>query len=81
MKVQKIKLNQFDYSWLVLDNNHLPIKPITDYHFHTFLYFYSLLFPYIIFQSIRKHLLSSEFSHSPNCLPIFGIIADSEYLL
>jgi integrase/recombinase XerD len=31
MKVQKIKLNQFDYSWLVLDNNHLPIQPITEF--------------------------------------------------
>lgn len=31
MKVQKIKLNAFDVSWLVLDNNHLPIKPITEF--------------------------------------------------
>ncbi|MCA0403574.1 MAG: site-specific integrase [Proteobacteria bacterium] len=31
MKVQKIKLNAYDYSWLVLDNNHLPVKPITDF--------------------------------------------------
>jgi len=31
MKVQKIKLNSYDYSWLVLDNNHLPIKPITEF--------------------------------------------------
>jgi integrase len=31
MKVQKIKLNQYDYSWLVLDNNHLPIKPMTEF--------------------------------------------------
>lgn len=28
MKVQKIKLN---HSWLVLDNNHLPIQPITEF--------------------------------------------------
>jgi len=28
MKVQKIKLSSYDYSWLVLDNNHLPVKPI-----------------------------------------------------
>lgn len=31
MKVQKIKLSPYDYSWLVLDNNHLPIKPITEF--------------------------------------------------
>ena len=31
MKVQKIKLNAFDVTWLVLDNNHLPIKPITEF--------------------------------------------------
>ncbi|HAT8621054.1 site-specific integrase [Legionella pneumophila serogroup 1] len=31
MKVQKIKLSPYDYSWIVLDNNHLPIKPITDF--------------------------------------------------
>jgi integrase len=31
MKVQKIKLNPYDYSWIVLDNNHLPIKPITEF--------------------------------------------------
>jgi len=31
MKVQKIKLNQLDYSWLVLDNNYLPIEPITKF--------------------------------------------------
>lgn len=31
MKVQKIKLNSYDYSWLVLDKNHLPIKPITEF--------------------------------------------------
>ena len=28
MKVQKIKLSSYEYSWLVLDNIHLPIKPI-----------------------------------------------------
>lgn len=28
MKVQKIKLSPYDYSWIVLDNNHLPIIPI-----------------------------------------------------
>lgn len=27
----KIKLNDHDYSWLVLDNNYLPVKPITDF--------------------------------------------------
>lgn len=31
MKVQKIKLSPCDYSWLVLDNNHLPVKPITEF--------------------------------------------------
>ncbi|HAU1249188.1 TPA: hypothetical protein F8R87_05155 [Legionella pneumophila] len=31
MKVQRIKLSAYDYSWLVLDNNHLPIKPITEF--------------------------------------------------
>ena len=31
MKVQKIKLSPYDYSWIVLDNNHLPIKPITEF--------------------------------------------------
>lgn len=31
MKVQKIKLSPYDYSWLVLDDNHLPIKPITEF--------------------------------------------------
>lgn len=31
MKVQKIKLNSCDYTWLVLDNNHLPVKPITEF--------------------------------------------------
>ncbi|MFT4058014.1 MAG: hypothetical protein QM652_00535 [Legionella sp.] len=31
MKVQRIKLGAYDYSWLVLDNNHLPIKPITEF--------------------------------------------------
>lgn len=28
MKVQKVKLSPYDYSWIVLDNNYLPIKPI-----------------------------------------------------
>lgn len=31
MKVQKIKLSPYDYTWLVLDNNHLPIQPITEF--------------------------------------------------
>lgn len=31
MKVQKIKLSPYDYTWLVLDNNYLPIKPITEF--------------------------------------------------
>ncbi|AUH74250.1 tyrosine-type recombinase/integrase [Legionella sainthelensi] len=31
MKVQKIKLNSYEYTWLVLDNYHLPIKPITEF--------------------------------------------------
>jgi site-specific recombinase XerD len=31
MKVQKIKLSPYDFSWIVLDNNHLPIKPITEF--------------------------------------------------
>ncbi|WP_296618851.1 hypothetical protein [Marivirga sp.] len=31
MKVQKIKLSPHDFSWLVLDDNHLPIKPITEF--------------------------------------------------
>jgi len=31
MKVQKIKLNSYDYTWLVLDNQYLPIKPITEF--------------------------------------------------
>lgn len=31
MKVQKIKLSPYEFSWLVLDDNHLPIKPITDF--------------------------------------------------
>ena len=31
MKVQKIKLSPYEYSWLVLDNKHLPIKPITEF--------------------------------------------------
>lgn len=28
MKVQKVKLSPYDYSWIVLDDNYLPIKPI-----------------------------------------------------
>lgn len=31
MKVQKIKLSPYAYSWLVLDDKHLPIKPITEF--------------------------------------------------
>ncbi|USQ12728.1 hypothetical protein J2N86_08395 [Legionella lytica] len=31
MKVQKKKLSPYDYSWIVLDNNHLPSKPITEF--------------------------------------------------
>lgn len=31
MKVQKIKLSPYDYSWLVLDDWHLPVKPITEF--------------------------------------------------
>jgi integrase/recombinase XerD len=31
MKVQKIKLSSYEFSWLVLDNNHLPIQPITEF--------------------------------------------------
>ncbi|EHL31087.1 tyrosine-type recombinase/integrase [Legionella drancourtii] len=31
MKVQKIKLSPYDYSWLVLDDNYLPVKPITEF--------------------------------------------------
>ena len=31
MKVQKVKLNVYDYTWLVLDDNYLPIKPITEF--------------------------------------------------
>lgn len=31
MKVQKIRLSPHQYSWLVLDNHHLPIEPITKF--------------------------------------------------
>ena len=31
MKVKKIWLSPYDVSWLVLDDNHLPIKPITEF--------------------------------------------------
>lgn len=31
MKVQRIKLSAHEYSWLVLDNTYLPIKPITEF--------------------------------------------------
>lgn len=31
MKVQKIKLSPYDVSWLVLDNNHLPITEFIRY--------------------------------------------------
>lgn len=31
MKVQKIRLSPYDVSWLVLDDNHLPIKPIMEF--------------------------------------------------
>ncbi len=31
MKVQKIKLSSYDVTWIVLDDNHLPIKPITEF--------------------------------------------------
>lgn len=31
MKVQKVKLSSYDVTWIVLDDNHLPIKPITEF--------------------------------------------------
>lgn len=31
MKVQKIKLSSYDVTWIVLDDNHLPIKAITEF--------------------------------------------------
>lgn len=31
MKVQKIKLSSCDVTWIVLDDNHLSIKPITKF--------------------------------------------------
>ena len=31
MKVQKIKLSSYDVTWIVLDDHHLPIKPITEF--------------------------------------------------
>ncbi len=31
MKVQKIKLSSYEVTWLVLDDNYLPIKPITEF--------------------------------------------------
>ncbi|WP_207385273.1 hypothetical protein, partial [Legionella feeleii] len=31
MKVQKIKLSSYHVTWIVLDDNHLPIKPITEF--------------------------------------------------
>ena len=31
MKVQKIKLAEHKYIWLVIDDNHLPIEPISSY--------------------------------------------------
>jgi integrase/recombinase XerD len=31
MKVQKIKLSSCDVTWIVLDDNHFPIKPITEF--------------------------------------------------
>ncbi|MDI1352772.1 MAG: transposase, partial [bacterium] len=31
MKVQKIKLSCYDVTRIVLDDNHLPIKPITEF--------------------------------------------------
>jgi len=31
MTAQKIKLSFCDVTWLVLDDNHLPIKPITEF--------------------------------------------------
>ncbi|HBD7399127.1 hypothetical protein [Legionella longbeachae] len=31
MKVQKIKLSSYDVTGIVLDDNHLPIKPITEF--------------------------------------------------
>ncbi|MFJ1270142.1 site-specific integrase [Legionella lytica] len=34
MKVQKIKLNSYDVTWIVFDDNHLPIKPITEFDRH-----------------------------------------------
>ena len=34
MKVQKVKLNVYDYTWLVLDDNYLPIEPITEFIFY-----------------------------------------------
>jgi NADH dehydrogenase len=30
MKVQKIKLSSYDVTWIILDDNHLPIKPILE---------------------------------------------------
>lgn len=31
MKLQKIKLSSYDVTWIVLDDNHLQIKPITEF--------------------------------------------------
>jgi hypothetical protein len=27
MKVQKVSISPYDESWIVLDNNHLPVNP------------------------------------------------------
>ncbi|CAM3088523.1 hypothetical protein LEAN103870_16135 [Legionella anisa] len=32
MEVQKINLSSFDVTWIVLDDNYLPIKPITEFY-------------------------------------------------
>lgn len=31
MKVQKVYVSQYEYCWIVLDNNYEPIKPIVEF--------------------------------------------------
>jgi hypothetical protein len=56
MKVQKIKLSSYDVTWIVLDDIHLPIKPITE----LVLYLRGMYYFNLYYTSKKYYLLVSQ---------------------
>lgn len=71
MKVQKIKLSPYDYSWLVLDNNHLPVKPIIEripINFLSVFKFTGVSRSWLYKEPTVRDLILKAKDHANNCL-------------